>query len=125
MCDLVNGPPPSEDYHAAHNCGKGHEGCVHPDHIDWKTVGDNLLDRRKHGTHEGGKGSRAMLSAGQIAEIRSLNGVINQYEIAKQFGVSRGCIQYWFKDDEPPAGPGMSPMSVWRRKNNISRARVR
>lgn len=123
MCTLVHGEPPTPEHHAAHSCGNGKGGCVHPEHVSWKTVTENQLDRRKHGTSDGAKGNRTILSTKQIAEIRSLNGIINQYDIAKQFGVSRGCIQYWLKDDLPAAEPGTSPASLWRHKHNISRAK--
>src|SRR3972149_10759839 len=51
MCELVNGPPPTPDHEASHDCGNGHLGCVHPRHLEWKTASENHLDRRRHGTH--------------------------------------------------------------------------
>lgn len=33
MCELVNGSPPFPEAEAAHSCGKGHLGCIHPRHI--------------------------------------------------------------------------------------------
>lgn len=38
MCELKNGPAPSDKHHAAHTCGNGHMGCVNPMHLAWKTV---------------------------------------------------------------------------------------
>src|SRR6185312_1870651 len=30
MCELAHGAPPTPKHQAAHNCGKGHYGCVNP-----------------------------------------------------------------------------------------------
>jgi DNA-binding transcriptional regulator YiaG len=106
MCEEVNGPPPTPQHQAAHSCGRGHDGCVAPTHLRWKTISENLLDKRRHGTHAGGKGSRATLTAVQIEEIRAARGIESQYATARRFGVKRGTIQYWQKDNEPPAPPG-------------------
>ena len=96
MCELVNGPAPTPDHDAAHSCGRGHDGCVHPNHLSWKTTSDNLKERRVHGTHVSNRyGNKGLLTDKQVAEIRALKGRKTQYEIADQFGVSRGCIQYW------------------------------
>src|SRR5579859_6085572 len=48
MCILAHGDPPAEGLHAAHDCGNGHLGCVHPKHISWKTVQENIDDRVRH-----------------------------------------------------------------------------
>lgn len=37
MCELAHGPAPSPLHEAAHSCGRGHEGCVNPQHLSWKT----------------------------------------------------------------------------------------
>lgn len=50
MCEKANGPAPSPEHQAAHSCGKGHEGCVHPGHLLWKTPAENQADRLIHGT---------------------------------------------------------------------------
>lgn len=44
MCTLAHGEPPEPWYHAAHSCHKGHDGCVHPKHLDWKTPTENTLE---------------------------------------------------------------------------------
>lgn len=115
MCEQAHGPAP-EGQHAAHSCGKGSEGCVNPRHLSWKTVSENLKDRRRHGTQAGSKGHVSHLTDQQIAEIRSLKGKMSQYAIAEKFGVSRGCIQWWHKDDHAPAQPGTSPYTLYRRR---------
>jgi len=33
MCILAHGEPPTPEHHAAHSCGRGHLGCVHPGHL--------------------------------------------------------------------------------------------
>lgn len=85
MCELVNGPPPSPLHETAHSCGRGHDGCVHPKHLDWKTPQENQLDRHLHGTT--GK-PPLKLNAEQVTEIRALKGIKSQAQIAKDFGVT-------------------------------------
>ena len=53
MCELVNGPCPP-DHEAAHSCGRGKFGCVHPKHLEWKTQTANQIDRAQHGTKSRG-----------------------------------------------------------------------
>lgn len=86
MCILVHGQPPSLEYQAAHNCGKGHEGCITPKHLEWKTHAANQRDRRKHGTYSNGRGP-CSLSPEQVAEIRLLEGIKTQVEIGELYGV--------------------------------------
>lgn len=50
MCEIVNGPAPTPKHHAAHSCGNGHLGCVHPRHVRWATCSENQMDRFLHGT---------------------------------------------------------------------------
>lgn len=93
MCELVNGPPPHPDMVAAHNCGKGHEGCVHPQHVRWATQSSNMADKRGHGTHQAGeRHGMAKLTVEQVEEIRSLKGSVTQKTLALRFGVSVSLI---------------------------------
>jgi hypothetical protein len=55
MCELVNGPPPTPEHEAAHSCGRGKDGCIHPKHLSWKTKSGNMLDAVRHGTHRGSR----------------------------------------------------------------------
>lgn len=116
MCQLVNGPAPSNDHEAAHSCGRGHEGCVNPRHLSWKTRTDNQLDRALHGTKN--DGPRGKLSAQQAAEILALKGKIPQREIAAKFGVSRSnvsfihCGKAWNKS--PRAVTYQPVVRLWR-----------
>lgn len=56
LCELVHGSPPSTgEWHAAHECGRGHLGCTTPDHLSWKTPVENNADKKRHGTHRMGE----------------------------------------------------------------------
>lgn len=90
MCELVNGPAPTPEHHAAHLCGKGHDGCVHPHHVYWKTPSENQADRRAHGT----MGCGRKLNKEKWRQIRALKGLKTQAEIAKMFGVSFQNVSY-------------------------------
>lgn len=116
MCELVNGIPPTPKHQASHTCGNGSRGCVNPKHLEWKTNSENQRDRRKHGTHLGGIGTRTRLTPAQIAEIRSLNGVLSKVKIAEKFGVKRGCVEYWHRHDRDPLPPGQSKSAVQKRR---------
>jgi len=95
MCELVNGPAPSPEHHAAHSCGRGADGCVHPKHLSWKTQLENERDKAGHGinawTHR--NGVRHKLTEEQVAEIRSLEGKKTIYELERMFGVTRSNIR--------------------------------
>jgi len=123
MCELAHGPAPGPDFHAAHSCGRGHEGCCNPRHLSWQTISENQKDRRRHGTQTGAKGSRTRLSQTQIADMRALKGRLSEYKIAERFGVKRGTVQYWLNRDDPPKPAGSSRSSTYRRERGISRAR--
>lgn len=98
MCLLANGEPPTPQHQAAHNCGKGHYGCVNPRHLEWKTNSANQIDRRKNGNMlRNRRGVRGNLSKAQQQEIVALKGQMTQVAIAAKFGVSLGCVQYWHK----------------------------
>lgn len=88
MCELVNGSAPTPEHHAAHSCGKGAFGCVHPKHVSWKTPSENQMDKHEHGT-VWRQTARSKLSPHQVLEIRSLKGKMTQDEIARLYGVGR------------------------------------
>jgi hypothetical protein len=93
MCKLKNGDPPTPKHTAAHSCGNGHEGCINPLHLDWKTQAENLADCREHGTiarHHGG--NRRSLVPEQVKAIREARGFQTQCQLATKFGVSEGTI---------------------------------
>jgi hypothetical protein len=91
MCELVNGPPPTPKHVAAHSCHNGGDGCVHPQHLNWKTPRENLLERRAAGTLTKkrwyGKNGTT-LPVEHVAKIIELKGKLNQREIGKMFGIS-------------------------------------
>lgn len=51
ICYRLYGEPPTPDHQAAHNCGKGHEGCVNGSHLRWATRLENEHDKEEHGTY--------------------------------------------------------------------------
>lgn len=93
MCELKNGPPPSQKSEAAHTCGNAHMQCVNPNHLVWKDRKGNAEDRLKHGNYQDHVGKRHLrLTPAQVEEIRSLKGIESQYSMADRFGVSRCTI---------------------------------
>lgn len=92
MCTLVNGEPPTPDHEAAHSCGRGTDGCVHPLHVSWKTGRENVLERREHGTVPAT--NKLKLTRAQRREICELKGTMNQREIAAKFGVVFQHVSY-------------------------------
>lgn len=93
MCTLAHGDPPTPKHEAAHTCGKGHEGCVNPNHLRWDTTQGNADDRRVHGTvNKGSRNGRAVLSEDDVRQIKSLLGTMSQRAIAERFGVSRWAV---------------------------------
>ena len=94
MCTLVKGEPPTPEHEAAHSCGRGKFGCVDPRHLDWKTISENSLDCRAHGTHyRNPNGNKGRLTDDQVAGIRALKGKKTQAAIAAQFGISEPTVR--------------------------------
>lgn len=93
-CEMRNGPPPTPRHHAAHSCGLGHEGCIAPWHLSWKTAAGNCEDMAVHGTRRCGSAVAhlAKLNAEQVTEIRRLKGSLKQSEIGAIFGVTQAAI---------------------------------
>ncbi len=93
MCEKANGPAPSPRHEAAHNCGKGHEWCIHPQHLRWDTHHGNQLDRIEHGTSNRGEtNGQSILTADDVRQIRALKGKATQSELADVFGVVRQTV---------------------------------
>jgi len=93
MCMLAHGQPPSPELEAAHSCGKGHLGCVHPQDLRWDTPKGNCADRVEHGTENRGERQwMAKLSREDVLAIRRQAGGISHRALAKQYGVSRMTI---------------------------------
>lgn len=93
MCELKNGPPPTPKHEAAHSCGKGHLGCINPNHLRWATKLENERDKVAHGTApRGERQNHAKLTAEQVVEIRSLSATHSNRELADRYGVTTGPI---------------------------------
>jgi len=91
VCERTHGPPASEKMEAAHICGMGHEGCVNPRHIVWKTRIENQADKKIHGTtNQGERCGNAKLTENQVREIRVSSE--NQRVLAGRYGVFQATI---------------------------------
>lgn len=88
ICELKHGLAPA-GYVAAHSCSRGHEGCVNPHHLSWKTNGANQLDR-KDGQ---GNRKRSKLTKAIAAEIRAMVGQEPVSITARRFGVSLSAVR--------------------------------
>lgn len=124
ICEVVHGPPPSPEHHAAHNCGMGHLGCMNRNHIVWKTPSANQLDKRIHGTMGRGKGSRTKLPFSVIADIRANRGIMTYRQLCKKHGLSRSTVKFWITTTHEPALPGTSVTTICRRKRKLKEKEV-
>lgn len=106
VCELVYGPPPTPKHVAAHNCGKGSDGCFGARCVRWKTQLENSQDARSHGTWLHGESVVfAKLTEPQVLDIfahrpsgRSPLGLAGR--IGAQYGVTKHAV--W---------------AIWGRKN--------
>lgn len=88
MCILAKGPPPETRYNAAHSCHKGHTGCVHPKHLDWKTPSENT---REGFEQRGGTANvKRRLTIDEVEVIRTSNKTHAQ--LSAEFGVAVNTI---------------------------------
>lgn len=94
MCILASGQPPSPKHHAAHTCGKGHEGCVNPKHLVWKTPKENEADKVDHGTLRRGTAINTnKLNESDVRCIRELLAFgTSGVEIAKMYGITPAMV---------------------------------
>lgn len=94
MCELVNGPPPFDKAEAAHSCGNGKLGCVHPKHLRWATPKENIWDRVEHETDN--RGERCGTHKLKEHEVRAIDCLLakgaSHQSLADQFGVHRCTI---------------------------------
>lgn len=92
MCEIVNGPPPSPTHEAAHSCGRGHDACISPVHLSWKTCAENHADKLVHGTdNRGERCGTSKLTEVQVREIK-LSDRDNR-SLADKYSVGIGAIQ--------------------------------
>lgn len=90
MCEIVHGEPPTEEHEAAHSCGNGNIGCVHPDHLRWATHQENQQDMIVHGrSRRGRKNPFVKITEDRVREIRAMEGTGSTREIAKRVGLSQ------------------------------------
>ena len=113
VCKLVHGAPPTPKHEAAHNCGKGHLGCVAPGHLEWKTPKQNHADKLEHGTsNRGERHGLSKLTEADVIQVMALKGKESRYKIAKRFGVTYGAVSEihrgrnwsWLTNKSPAGG---------------------
>jgi hypothetical protein len=79
-------------HEAAHYCGNGAKGCIHPLHMRWATPQENEADKIAHGTRLiGNDQPRSKLDDDAVRYIRKVRN--NQQALADRFGVSRNAIR--------------------------------
>ncbi len=96
MCILEHGPPEDPKHEAAHNCGKGNEGCVNPRHLRWASHADNQRDRLDHGTHNRGgqRRSNHQMTEDTVVEIRRRRADGERFtEIAASLGLNADAVR--------------------------------
>jgi hypothetical protein len=88
ICEIFHGEPPTPLHHSAHSCGRGHEGCISPGHLGWKTHQQNQDDKKLHGTILlGRKNPSAKLTEPDVVFILSSDASLGH--LARMFGVSK------------------------------------
>lgn len=93
MCRLAHGEPDSDVMHAAHSCGKGHLGCINPNHLRWATPGENEADKLIHGTdNRGSRHGLSKLKEEDVINIRLLQGELDKKRVGDMYGVSHWTI---------------------------------
>lgn len=89
MCKAVHGSPPPGRNYAAHECGNGHLGCVHPKHLVWKSHEENTEDFRRHGRARFGKGRpHRKLTQDQVQTLLSPPDDKTILQLSQEFGIS-------------------------------------
>lgn len=92
MCQLAHGDPTDRALDTAHSCGNGHQGCVHPQHLSWKTRLGNMQDAMLHGTTtKGEKNPQASLTEKDVRAIRAMKGAMYK-DIAPVFGITPSAV---------------------------------
>ena len=92
MCIVAHGNAPFAGAHAAHSCGKAHDGCVNPKHLYWATSQQNNRDRSKHGTMPiGERSGMSKLTEAQVLNIHADRRASKL--IAAEHGVHYSCVE--------------------------------
>lgn len=93
VCTMINGPKPTPQHHARHLCGKGHLGCFNAFCLKWGTARENAADTVRHGTTlKGETNGAAKLTEVAVRDIRARRGLVSQFVLADEYGVSQGLI---------------------------------
>lgn len=88
VCKRAHGDPPDDSFEASHSCSAGHEGCVNPHHVSWKTPLQNAQDKIDAGNSLRGElNPTNVLTTDQVREILRLKGTIGAAKIGARFGV--------------------------------------
>lgn len=94
-CRMFNGPPPTPEHEAAHNCNVSR--CCNGKHTRWATHQENEDDKEKFGTRpRGARHGRTNLSDDEVRRMFALKGIDTQRNIAKEFGVSFSVVNRIF-----------------------------
>lgn len=94
VCIAVNGPPPTPKHQAAHNCGRGKDGCVSPFCVRWATQRENEVDKILHGTKLiGSDVGNSKLSEEQARSVHVMRAQgMTQDDIAALLGIAHGQV---------------------------------
>jgi hypothetical protein len=94
VCELAHGKPTFPKAEAAHSCGNGHEGCVNPNHLSWKTSSGNKADMVRHGTRlTGERNPNSRLTVEQVSIIKEgIRARVSDSQLAHRFGVTSNVV---------------------------------
>jgi hypothetical protein len=110
MCLLAHGAPPSDLHQASHTCGCGIKGCIHPQHLAWRTRSEFRQNLEQIGPINHGR--RGKITPVQAEEIKAIGDSERQAVIAKRYGISAQRV------GQILLGHGFSrPRKVWRERS--------
>lgn len=95
ICEIVHGPPPSEEHEAAHECGDN--ACVCKSHVFWKTRAENEADKVRHLT-------RCRIPLSTYQQVMALRGKMRQVDIAERVGISQSHVSRMIRGVNTGAG---------------------
>lgn len=93
VCEIAHGPPPSPAHEAAHECGKGHEGCFGAACLSWKTSTENKHDAQRHGTWAHGERSGLAILTNEQAKAIAADRSSETRTLADRYGVSTETVR--------------------------------